>query len=252
MRDGFDARHGGQPMMRAARIIGVVVVVLLTAGCGGTKPAPPGEPAQTAAAQVGGGTAATPTPPATTPSPPPPATSPSPPSPSVATQATPAAVESAEHLATPATPAATAQSATKAGAPAAKTPAKSPAPPAAAAQSPKKDVVAQDTGQPKAAPTLDLSSLETRLKETQAIGVMTKLALKNQVDDLLDQFRAFYQGKLKTTLVELRRSFDLLILKVLSLLQDRDPSLAAAIAASREAIWGILSDPVKFANFAST
>ena len=141
MRDGFDARHGGQPMMRAARIIGVVVVVLLTAGCGGTKPAPPGEPAQTAAAQVGGGTAATPTPPATTPSPPPPATSPSPPSPSVATQATPAAVESAEHLATPATPAATAQSATKAGAPAAKTPAKSPAPPAAAAQSPKKDVV---------------------------------------------------------------------------------------------------------------
>jgi len=38
---------------------------------------------------------------------------------------------------------------------------------------------------------------------------------------------------------------------VLSLLQDGDPSLAAAIVASREAIWGILSDPVKFANFAS-
>jgi len=28
--------------------------------------------------------------------------------------------------------------------------------------------------------------------------------------------------------------------------------LAAAIVASREAIWGILSDPVKFAKFAST
>jgi hypothetical protein len=77
---------------------------------------------------------------------------------------------------------------------------------------------------------------------------MTKLALKNQVDDLLNQFRAFYQGKLKTTLAELRRPYDLLVLKVLSLLQDRDPSLAAAIAASREAIWGILSDPVKFAT----
>ncbi len=77
---------------------------------------------------------------------------------------------------------------------------------------------------------------------------MTKLSLKNDVDDLLDQFRAFYQGKLKTTLAELRRPFDLLVLKLLSLLQDSDPPLAAAILASREAIWGILSNPVKFAT----
>jgi hypothetical protein len=77
---------------------------------------------------------------------------------------------------------------------------------------------------------------------------MTKLTLKNQVDDLLDQFRMFYQGKLKTTLAELRRSYDLLVLKVLALLQDADPTLANAIAMSREAIWGILSDPVKFAT----
>lgn len=95
---------------------------------------------------------------------------------------------------------------------------------------------------------MDLKALETELKETKAIGVMTKLSLKNQVDDLLSQFRAFYQGKLKTTLAELRRPFDLLVLKLLSLLQDSDPPLAAAIVASREAIWGILSDPAKFAS----
>lgn len=76
---------------------------------------------------------------------------------------------------------------------------------------------------------------------------MTKLSLKNQVDDLLNQFRAFYAGKLKTTLAELRRPYDLLILKVLSLLQDKDPSLAAALAASRDAIWAILSDQTRFA-----
>src|SRR6185295_12287450 len=98
---------------------------------------------------------------------------------------------------------------------------------------------------------LDLTSLETRLKDTSAIGVFTKLALKNQVDDLLDQFRAYYKGQLKTTLAELRKSFDLLFLKVLSLLQDGDPPLAKAVLASREAIWGILSDPVKFAKVAS-
>jgi len=78
--------------------------------------------------------------------------------------------------------------------------------------------------------------------------VLTKLSLKNQVDDLLSQFRAFYQGKLKTTLAELRRPFDLLVLKLLSLLQDSDPALAAAIVMSREAIWGILSDRAKFAS----
>ena len=98
------------------------------------------------------------------------------------------------------------------------------------------------------APALDFRSLETRLRETKAIGVLTKLTLKNQVDDLLDQFRTFYQGKLKTSLVELRRSYDLLMMKVLALLQDADPPLARAIATSREAIWSILADPVKFAT----
>jgi hypothetical protein len=102
----------------------------------------------------------------------------------------------------------------------------------------------------KPAPILDIASLTERLKDTKAIGVLSKLALKNQVDDLLDQFRAFYQGKLKTTLAELRRPYDLLVLKVLALLQDDDPSLASAIVASREAIWGILSDRKKFAAVA--
>ena len=77
--------------------------------------------------------------------------------------------------------------------------------------------------------------------------MLTKIALKNQIDDLLNQFRALYQGKLKTTLAELRQSYDLLVLKVLALLQDSDSALAAAIVASREAIWHILSDPAKFA-----
>lgn len=124
--------------------------------------------------------------------------------------------------------------------------AKAPAKTAAPAPPPAKPGPAVEASKPKA-PPLDLKTLETELKETKAIGVLTKLSLKNQVDDLLDQFRAFYQGKLKTTLAELRRPFDLLVLKLLSLLQDSDPSLAAAIAASREAIWAILSDKTKFA-----
>jgi hypothetical protein len=97
-------------------------------------------------------------------------------------------------------------------------------------------------------PPLDLAALEKRLKETNAIGVFTKLTLKNQVDSLLDQFREYYQGRVKTTLAQLRQPYDQLLLKVLSLLQDSDPPLARAIVESREAIWGILSDPDKFRN----
>jgi hypothetical protein len=96
------------------------------------------------------------------------------------------------------------------------------------------------------APPLDLKSLEARLRETRAIGVFTKVSLKNQVDDLLGKFRAYHKRQAATPLAELRQSYNLLLLKVLSLLQDSDPSLARDIVASREAIWGILSDPRKF------
>lgn len=75
---------------------------------------------------------------------------------------------------------------------------------------------------------------------------MTKLSLKNQVDGLLDKFRAYYKRQSDTTLTELRRPYDMLLLKVLSLLQDSDPALARDIVASREAIWGILADRDKF------
>jgi hypothetical protein len=104
-----------------------------------------------------------------------------------------------------------------------------------------------EAAKPKA-PPLDLASLEQRLKDTKAIGLLTKITLKNQVDDLLNQFRAFYQRKLKSDLADLRRSYDLLVLKVLTLLQEGDKALASAIVASREAIWDILSDPAKFAT----
>ena len=98
---------------------------------------------------------------------------------------------------------------------------------------------------PAAAPPLDLKSLETRLRETKAIGTFSKLALKNQMDDLLERFKAFYDGRIKTSLAELRRAFDLLIMKTLALLQEADPPLAGALASSRESIWAVLSDPAK-------
>jgi hypothetical protein len=94
---------------------------------------------------------------------------------------------------------------------------------------------------------LDIAALEQRLRDTHAIGVFTKLSLKNQVDDLLAQFRAHFHGNGTPPLSGLRQRYDLLMMKVLSLLQDNDPALAQTIGSSREAIWGILSDPTKLA-----
>ncbi|TBR15601.1 hypothetical protein [Rugosibacter aromaticivorans] len=98
----------------------------------------------------------------------------------------------------------------------------------------------------KLEPPLDVAALKARLRDTNAIGVFTKLALKNQMDDLLKQFRAHYQSGQKTSVASLRQPYDMLVLKVLALVQNSDPSLARTISGSREAIWGILADPVKF------
>ena len=104
---------------------------------------------------------------------------------------------------------------------------------------------------PAAPLTLDVNALKERLRATKAIGVFTKIALKNQVDDLMDEFRGHYQGKATPTMTDLRRSYNLLMMKVLSLLQDADQTLASAIVSSREAIWGLLADPKTFATLQS-
>ena len=81
------------------------------------------------------------------------------------------------------------------------------------------------------------------------MGVLTKLSLKNQVDDLVQRFRAFHQGQRPPGLADLRPAFDLLLMKVLSLLQDKDVGLAKDIDTSRDAIWGVLTDREKLARF---
>lgn len=131
----------------------------------------------------------------------------------------------------------------KAAAPAAK-----PAAPAKAAPAPKPAAPAPVAARP-IPPPLDLKTLEQRLKDTSAVGVLTKLSLKNQVDDLVARFRAFHGGQRPPTLGDLRPSFDLLLMKVLSLLQDKDAALAKDIDASRNAIWEVLTDRDKLAKF---
>ncbi|HEU4688945.1 MAG TPA: hypothetical protein VFS23_11315 [Vicinamibacterales bacterium] len=204
-----------------------------------TAPNPPqaSEPAKPATAP----------PSTTTEKPAPQAATPPAPKETPAKPATPAPTTAAAAPATPAVPA-------KPAAPAPAKPTASPTPtkpaPATAEKKPTTPAPTKPVAPPRAAasnPTLDLTALKDQIKSTKAIGLMTKLTLKNQVDDLLDGFRDHYAGKGKSTMPQLRQSYDMLMMKVLSLLQDKDQKLASDIVASREVIWGLLADPKKFA-----
>lgn len=128
--------------------------------------------------------------------------------------------------------------------PPAKLPAKVSAPAAVPVQTHKSAVPAPPARPSE--PPLDVASLKTRLRDTSAIGVFTKLALRNQMDDLVQRFRSYHLGGKKTGVAHLRQPYDLLLLKVLAVVQDGDPSLARTISGSREAIWAILADPEQF------
>jgi hypothetical protein len=106
----------------------------------------------------------------------------------------------------------------------------------------------QSTARASGVQPLNLSALTLRLRNTSALGVFTKLSLKNEVDELLDELRAYHRHASTTPLSELRRRYDTLLRDVLTQVQSGDPPLAADIASSREAIWSILSDPQKFST----
>jgi hypothetical protein len=133
-------------------------------------------------------------------------------------------------------------------------PAAAPAPPPAA-EPPPGPAPAAEPGEatagappePAAAP-LDLEELAHRLEQTSAIGVFTKLKLKNEFDDLLGSLRAHQAGRPGPTLAELREGYELLLMKVLALVQEEDAALARDLLDSREVIWMRLNDPDSLAG----
>jgi len=207
-------------MMPPVRIVGILSFALAV-GCAGVKEAPPSAVAQSGPLTV----------------------DPAPAGPRQPGRAGDEAV-AIEPVASTPTPPSMSHTPPKAAPPPAKAPARVSASPPAVEQARKSEDPAVVAKQLE--PPLDVAALKARLRDTNAIGIFTKLALKNQVDDLLQRFRAHYGSGQKTSVASLRQPYDMLVLKVLALLQDSDPSLARAISGSREAIWGILADPDKF------
>lgn len=215
-------RHRDENMTPAVRLGGVLCIAL-AAGCAGVREAPPLILAATEPVLLD--------------------PSPLAPSPRRIVAAEPAAIAAKEKSNIAPVRPDIGQNADRVARPSAKPPVKLPAAVLALAPASKNEAPA-----PIAAtrPPLDVAALKQRLRDTSAIGVFTKLALRNQVDDLLQQFRSHYVRGQKTSVANLRQPYDLLLLKVLALIQDGDPPLARTIAESREAIWSILADPEQF------
>ncbi len=100
-------------------------------------------------------------------------------------------------------------------------------------------------------PALDLASLLSRIRQSNALGFFTKLALKNAIDDLLAEIDGFNTNVMKGPLKLLREHYNLQLVKQLALLEEDDPALFRDIAASGEALWATLSNPITFKRLSS-
>ena len=98
---------------------------------------------------------------------------------------------------------------------------------------------------------LDLEQLENGIKKTKAVGLMTKIKLKGEINDLLSKIEAYHAGSSPYALVQLREHFDLLYMKVVSLVQDKDTDLHLQLCVSLDLIWDSLEDPQQFKTLSS-
>ena len=110
-------------------------------------------------------------------------------------------------------------------------------------------IAGSDVGQvynAQATHELNLKELENRVRSTRAISVFQKLALQKEVDDLLSRFRNAHTRP-NAEVSTLRRPYETLLANIQARL-GRDPELVGEIAASREAIWNVLTDRAKFSS----
>jgi hypothetical protein len=96
------------------------------------------------------------------------------------------------------------------------------------------DVIEEAVAKP---PELDLEQLVARLKKTEAIGFLTKLAIRSDVLDFRKSVESYRKRKLFEENAEMFRGhFNGLLLKILALL-EHDPVLSRDIHLARESIW---------------
>jgi hypothetical protein len=93
---------------------------------------------------------------------------------------------------------------------------------------------------------IDLDDLVKRISDSKAMGVFTKLTLKRDIDTLKRDLKAFHDGGSQHKLEKLHERYDVLVHKLMTLLQEKDPGLAREVAQARILLWTKLADPNEF------
>jgi len=107
---------------------------------------------------------------------------------------------------------------------------------------------AQQSGSSDAGPgdDLDLNALVDRLSNSKALGIFTKLSLKQDIDRFLKSVGNYHKGQGAHSLDQLHERYDAMVHKLVVLLQDKDEDLVKSIDQSRDKVWLMLADEKEF------
>ena len=98
--------------------------------------------------------------------------------------------------------------------------------------------------------TLDVATLRVRLKGTPAIGLVAKLRLKSEIEDLVSDLAAYHAGHPTKSLEDLHARYRNLVVRVVGQLEHGDGALAHDLTESTDHLWATLADPGQFASLA--
>ncbi len=91
----------------------------------------------------------------------------------------------------------------------------------------------------------DLGALETKIRDTDAIGLFSKISLRYEIWSLIDEMARLHEGKSTVRLDKQKQNFERLIDSAVVMLRQGDISLAEEVEGSRDAFWQILKSPEK-------
>jgi hypothetical protein len=95
----------------------------------------------------------------------------------------------------------------------------------------------------------DLEALVDRISHSKALGFFTKLSLKLDIDGFLKMVQEYHDKEgADDSLEQLHERYDVMVHKLVALLQDEDEELVESIENGRDKLWAMLADAKKFAG----
>jgi hypothetical protein len=89
---------------------------------------------------------------------------------------------------------------------------------------------------------VDFEILEKEIRKTRAIGGLTKLKLSGDINKMVNALKTYHAGDSPLTLEQHREQYDLLYMKVVSQVQDKDPELFNKLCNAWDPLWAELQD----------